>query len=401
MDKSFINQVRNFISPETISDLSNATAASTGQLEKGLDLSITSVLLGFANQSKGSLAAILGQAKNYFVDSLDGSQASPVIKGGFPSLFGSSNAEVMASIQRESGLSEPVANTVMEQATSGVLGFFKNLSPNFDTDAIFSFLGANKGAFVAALPAGFSLLGFGAGKHSAPEPVVHAQRAQPVAPVKKEKGGSIWLYIILLLIAAALVYFFLNGKGKTPTTGTVNPTVVDSNSVQQVDGTSSQTVDLNHREVLKVTLPDGVVIDAYKGGIEDRLVAFLKTDYKKMGANQLKDTWFDFDNLNFETNSAVITEDSRGQLTNIVAILHAFPDTKLKIGGYTDKTGTEAVNIKLSGERAQAVKKSLETAGKGSQVDGAEGYGSKFAKYDATAPESERVLDRHISVSVR
>ncbi len=409
MDNNFIDQVRNFISPETISDLSSSTGESATKLEKGFTMSIASVLLGFASKGEGGLSTILNQAKSHFVDSLDGTGQSSPIKGVFNSLFGDANSEVVSSIQAHSGLSTSATNSVLEQATTAVFGFFKNLSPNFDVGTITQFLSSNKGAFLAALPAGFSLAGLGGvpkvgaiPKVEPVRPVTHA-RAQ-FTPEKKEKGGSLWLYLILLLIAVALIYFFLRGRSEVPETGVnTDAGMVDVNSEQKVDGTSVSTgaIDLTSREMLKVTLPDGVVINAYKGGIEDKLVVFLKSDYKKLGGQKLKDTWFDFDNLNFETNSAVVTAESKPQLTNIVAILKAFPDAKLKIGGYTDKTGTEAVNLKLSGERAHAVKKSIEEAGRGSQIDGAEGYGSKFAKYDATAPEADRVLDRHISVSVR
>ena len=44
---------------------------------------------------------------------------------------------------------------------------------------------------------------------------------------------------------------------------------------------------------------------------------------------------------------------------NIAAILKAFPKAKFKIGGYTDKTGDEPGNMKLSNDRAKAVKDAL------------------------------------------
>jgi outer membrane protein OmpA-like peptidoglycan-associated protein len=152
---------------------------------------------------------------------------------------------------------------------------------------------------------------------------------------------------------------------------------------------------------IKVKLPNGVELDAYKGGIEDQLVSFLMTDYAKLGEDSLKKIWFDFDNLNFKTASAEITPESQHQIDNIAAILKAFPKSNIKIGGYTDKTGDEMVNKKLSKERAEAVKAALDKAGTGKQITGADGYGSDFAKYPATAPESDRVHDRRVSVSVR
>jgi outer membrane protein OmpA-like peptidoglycan-associated protein len=155
------------------------------------------------------------------------------------------------------------------------------------------------------------------------------------------------------------------------------------------------------KESLKVKLINGTEIDAFKGGIEDKLVAFLNTDYKALGADSLKNIWFDFDNLNFKTGSAELTAESQKQVDNMTAILKAYPAVKLKIGGYTDKVGDEAANKKLSGDRAGSVKAALDKAGVGAQITGAEGYGSAFAKHPSDAPESDRVTDRRVSVSVR
>ena len=78
--------------------------------------------------------------------------------------------------------------------------------------------------------------------------------------------------------------------------------------------------------------------------------------------------------------------------------MKAFPDSKIKIGGYTDKTGNEASNVKLSKARANFIKDWLNKNGVGAQVLGAEGYGSQFAKVDATASDDERSSDRKMSV---
>jgi len=144
-------------------------------------------------------------------------------------------------------------------------------------------------------------------------------------------------------------------------------------------------------------LPNGVILDANKGGIEDLLVAFLNDANAKPG----NDNWFDFNDLNFTFGTAEIVPESKKQLNNIVEILKAYPKVKIKLGGYTDKVGDEAANKKLSGERASAVAAALKEAGVATQVTGAEGYGSQFAKYPADAPEQDRLKDRRVSVSVR
>jgi outer membrane protein OmpA-like peptidoglycan-associated protein len=152
------------------------------------------------------------------------------------------------------------------------------------------------------------------------------------------------------------------------------------------------------RELLKVKLHDGTELEAYRGGIEEELVTFLNDPASKPG----KDVWFDFDNLNFKSGSADITDSSMIQIHNIVAILNAYPKVKIKIGGYTDRTGDSLGNLKLSQSRADATVAAIKSDGANlSQVLGAEGYGSEYAKAAADAPDEDRRKDRRISVSVR
>ncbi len=58
----------------------------------------------------------------------------------------------------------------------------------------------------------------------------------------------------------------------------------------------------------------------------------------------MKNKWFSFDDLNFKFGTTELVPESKRQLDNIVAILKAFPDVKIKIGGYTDKKGDDAAN---------------------------------------------------------
>lgn len=216
---------------------------------------------------------------------------------------------------------------------------------------------------------------------------------------EEKKDGALGLLLPLLLLAflAAGVYY-LFGAG----TSTSEEHIAAATETAHETADSAKPVMMETtKESLKVKLINGTEIDAYKGGIEDKLVAFLNTDYKALGADSLKKTWFDFDNLNFKTASAELTPESQKQVDNMTAILKAYPAVKLKIGGYTDKVGDEAINKKLSADRATAVKTALDKAGVGAQITDAEGYGSAFAKHAADAPESERVTDRHVSVSVR
>ncbi|HLA94622.1 MAG TPA: YidB family protein [Pyrinomonadaceae bacterium] len=153
------------------------------------------------------------------------------------------------------------------------------------------------------------------------------------------------------------------------------------------------------KTLAEVTLPNGTKLQAYPGGIEDQLVKFIQSDeYKNGTAETLKDKWFSFDDLNFVIGKTELTPESKRQLDNIIAILKAFPDLKIKIGGYTDKTGDDAANLKLSDSRAKAVQAALQKAGVGTQVPEAEGYGEKFATVEENASDEARKVDRKTAV---
>lgn len=162
---------------------------------------------------------------------------------------------------------------------------------------------------------------------------------------------------------------------------------------------SGDATTTENRTLSEVALPDGTKLQAYPGGIEDQLVKFIQSDeYKNGTAESLKEKWFVFDDLKFKFGGTELEDSSKRQLDNIIAVLKAFPNVKIKIGGYTDKKGEDAANLKLSDGRAKAVKAKLDAAGLGAQVPEAEGYGEQFATVAETATDAERAVDRKTSV---
>lgn len=205
--------------------------------------------------------------------------------------------------------------------------------------------------------------------------------------VHKSWDTALWFSLATILVTFIII------KGCSSDTSAAG--------TSEVSGTAPTPAEQTSAVSIKVKLPDGTVLDAYKGGIEDKLVAYLNSTAATDSIS--KGLWFDFDNLNFKTGSAEITEASMKQVQNISAILKAYPKVSIKIGGYTDKTGNEPDNQKLSQQRAEAVVEALKKAGAspGTQLVGAEGYGSQYARAAADAPDEERRLDRRISINVR
>ncbi len=321
-------------------------------------------------------------------------------------------ATLITSIATFAGIKESSASTLLNAATPATLGTVGQYAEdeNLNAGGFLSFLNSQKDSILAAVPSGFNLAGLlGLGSLSelgkklggitsglgdaggrAAESVRHTgQRAS---------GSPRWIWSLLLILVAIILLWYLvkgcGGRTETVATDTIAANNMADTAVAQVATAGTEVT----RESIKVSLPDGTVLNAYKGGIEDQLVAFLKDDSRPAG----KDVWFDFDNLNFRTGSAEIMEESQGQVENIAAILKAFPKARIKVGGYTDRSGDSLANIRLSQSRADAVLASLKTLKTdNTQLQGAEGYGSQFAKAPASAPDDERKKDRHISISVR
>jgi uncharacterized protein YidB (DUF937 family)/outer membrane protein OmpA-like peptidoglycan-associated protein len=218
-------------------------------------------------------------------------------------------------------------------------------------------------------------------------------------------GGSgilKWLLPLLLLGLLLLLGYWFCGKGQAPATNTNTNINKPANVVTNVNANANMNVNAapaGEKKLTEVVLPNGVKLQAFPNGIEDQLIKFIQSDEYKNGTEAtLKDKWFSFDDLNFVFGKTVLSPESKRQLDNIVAILKAFPDVKMKLGGYTDKKGDDTANLKLSDSRAKAVQAAIVKEGVGAQVPQAEGYGEKFATVPETGTDDERKVDRKTAV---
>lgn len=80
--------------------------------------------------------------------------------------------------------------------------------------------------------------------------------------------------------------------------------------------------------------------------------------------------------VNFETGRSVLTRESSIILDQVVGSLAANPDIRIEIAGYTDSTGSAAMNLSLSQARAAAVRAYLARRGISPGRMVAKGYGA-------------------------
>jgi len=428
MSFDLLESAKNLFNGNVISQASAQLGESEGGIQKALSGIIPTVLTGLLHktESSGDVSGLLNLVKGSASDAspaaltsaLQGGAGTLLSKGAdlLRSLFGDKAGAIAATLAGYAGIKESSANTLLQSAAPATLGTVGQyaIQNNLSAGGFAAFLNSQKDKILNAVPGGLNLAGIlGLGSLSAIGSklsglagnlgnAVSGAATSTVNTVKQASGGK-WIWsLLLILVAIILLWYLMRGCGGNKNNEAVTDSITtsqlaDSAMAPAPAATPAPAADAG-RESIQVTLPDGTVLNAYKGGIEDQLVTFLKDNTKPAG----KDVWFDFDNLNFKTGSAEITDESKVQLSNLAAILKAFPNTKIKVGGYTDKTGDAAVNKKLSQERADAVVNGLKNLNANpSQLLGAEGYGSEFAKAAANAPDEERKKDRHISVSVR
>lgn len=112
---------------------------------------------------------------------------------------------------------------------------------------------------------------------------------------------------------------------------------------------------------------------------------------KAIEDNMEKGVSSSFDNINFETGSAELSEGSKNALDGIVKFLKDNPDKKIQVVGHTSTDGTDEINIPLSMERAKAVTDYIEKQG----VDGSrlsyQGMGA--SKPISDIPEKNRRVE--------
>lgn len=409
---NLIETVRNFITPDVEERAATHLGESREGIRKAISGAIPALFAGFVHRAEnGDAEGLLSDARTAATHNLAESSAtlfaggttdSPTGSGWGSNLFGGNFNSLVNTIASWAGIKTGSVNSLMGllgPLSLGALGQHAR-DRNMDAGSLSSFLTSNKAAILSALPAGLSLGNLiGTGGHTAAVPTGTSVHDTTHAVVDEPRRTNwLWPLLIGLAVLALLIYFLSRGcnNDEVETTGVTSDTTTQYTTPVTTDTTVTTTT--TTRTSTKVRLANNTELDAYQGGVEERLVNCLNDASCQAG----KDQWFDFDNINFETGSSRLTSESQAQIANIVAILKAYPKAKVKIGGYTDKVGDEAANKKLSQERAEAVTAAIKAGGiTDAQLLAPEGYGSSMAKVPATASDEERRADRRIAVQLR
>jgi outer membrane protein OmpA-like peptidoglycan-associated protein len=317
------------------------------------------------------------------------------------SVFGGRANSVMEWVSSFAGVSRSSASSLLSLGLPMVLGLISRRSgPSGASAPSLMELSSSQRSFLQGAPAGLAgALGLsevagerpfvGAYEKTKLEPVPGARVVGTYDEGKPAAASSWWKWALpLLALVALLGYFFFvrrpdNSQDARAKTSEASSTAIASTAIANLGA------------FVPKSLPDGVSLNIPTNGVESRLVAFIEDHSRPVD----KDSWFSFDRLEFETGSAELKPSSQEQLRNVAEILKAYPQVKVKIGGYTDNVGDRASNMKLSADRANNTMNAIANLGIDKTRLEAEGYGEQYPVAD-NATEEGRQRNRRIDIRV-
>jgi len=228
-------------------------------------------------------------------------------------------------------------------------------------------------------------------------------------PFKDTSGPSMNILIKLTCLVGLVIAPILGGhtadangmpveaqirQGETETDMIpLEPAIEVVEGVLNADG----NFEYNVGDLFQLSLFDNTMLEVGENSSEAHLVKLLE-DKNLTTPEQFKDNWITLDRTYFKTGSDQLTEGSEQQLKNIVAILKAYPKAAIRLGGYTDNTGSAEGNLKLSERRANSVLNKLVALGANKAQLSAQGYGAEHPICPANDTDECKAKNRRIDV---
>ena len=403
MEINLLEIVKKQISGEILQKAAAFLGEDTSASQKALNAILPSVLGGVVNQST-SISSATNLMNTLTTDGHDGSifnSLSNLLNGGsatqglmaagdgiVKSLFGNKTSGIVDWIASYAGIKTGSASGLMSLVAPVVMGAIGKQISGGQTgvSGLMSLLGGQTNFIKNALPAGLSsVLGLSNLRLETPS-VVSTAQAEKIASeahitvAEKSLLSRVLPWFILLLAGLAGMFYLKMCNTKAPEPPQATAVTEVPQVVAPVD------------TIKKLSLPEGDI--TVKTG------SFLDQLYMEVIDTTLDPTKaLTFDNVNFATGSADLTEGLKMQLDDLVKIMKGFPKVEIKIEGHTDNQGNEASNKKLSENRAASVKAYLASHGIVGARMATAGFGSSKPVAD-NANEDGRAKNRRIEAMI-
>jgi outer membrane protein OmpA-like peptidoglycan-associated protein len=399
MSADLLDSLGACVTPELVGRIGATLAESPASVSKGMSGVLPALLGGLVQKStdRGAFQEIFSVVTDPANDGSalrdPGSLLGTLTQGGdsfatlaatlLPLLFGGRTDRLAGAIADYAGIKSSSATALLRLGAPLVLGLLGDRvrREGLGAPGLAALLGGQRDSISRAIPAALSGVLGGLAAPRAAEP-----RPEPRSTAPARPSGLRWL--VPLAIAAGLIALFWNlVRGDDSDRRTAERTPPAALTTPPVAAPPPSLGMRRH------ALPNGAQISIPEAGFESEILRFL-TD-----AGRPLDSWFDFDRVLFQTDSAELMASSREQLANLAQILKAYPSVRVKIGGYTDNTGDAAHNLALSRARADSVRGELLALGVAADRIEAEGYGQEHP-VASNDTEAGRAQNRRIAMRV-
>jgi len=398
MPNSMVSSLFNTFDSRSIGEIASRFGQPKEAVSQGLESSTACLLGALANKASDStwmseLFKLVSQApSNVNVSDLMGAVTDPnrassatssLLASGkklLSSAFGGNQSSIIDAVGRSTGLRPGVVTSLMSMAAPMMMSTLGRLvrSDRLNPAGLGRLLANESEGIRDLLPAGVSNLINATPATVTPSTRPIALGAIPEAEAIREttiiqeptiKSRGLW-WLIPALLLPVLIYLGYRAR---------HPVV--------------HVAPLNR--IVTRTVPGDVFVNIPPNGAAAQLLAFIRDPSKGVEPA----TWFDFDQLLFNTNSATLRPESQGQLRNIALILRTNPNVHIQIGGFTDNSGDSGHNLKLSQDRANGVLAQLVALGISPDRLEAKGYGEQSPVADNSTAEG-RARNRRVSIRV-
>lgn len=419
MAANLLTLLREQFDENAVSHLGVSLGETPAVISKALDGVLPTVMGGVAQHSKdpGAPASLLSLLQTSATDSnLIESFSDPVrtqsaIATGntlLTRIFGDKTGRITDTLATYSGAKSTSIGSLLGLAAATLMGLLNRQSSATSaltatglTDSMAGQADIVGNAMPTGLASLLPLIGIGViGTQTTT--IKQAAPVTPVAPLIEDRAARTpWLRWLLIVLGILLLLWLLrscfDGDKKTSTvvtdsTATVAP--VNTDTVASAVGTGVMADSKSGPAVeIDVELPGGRRIKVAERSFNATLADYLAKQPKAPFRT------FTFDNLTFDTNSAIIKGESETHVNELTEIMQAYPQLVIRIEGHTDNTGSESANETLSQERADAVKTQLVKAGIAADRVTTKGFASE--KPTATNQTQEgRQENRRIDVVI-
>jgi OOP family OmpA-OmpF porin len=404
MTTNLISTLTREFSGDVINKISASLGEDSRKTQEGLEGALPALVSGLVNKASTNQGAsdLLDLLKRNDFDGTRYTSAASAISGtdgisrlieaGSPllnSFFGSRTNSVIDWVTSLGGIRRTSASSLLSLAVPIVLGQLGRMlsSTGWSTSNLMKLLSDQKN-YLHNVPSGlYNALGYGATTSTTRE------REYVSEPRRHESTWWKWALPLLLLLALIpLLGRLFSGREEQIQTRVV-PTATPTIRTEATPAITPVRAELG--AFVDTRLPDGTMLRIPTNGVESKFIAFIND--RSRGVD--RETWFSMDRLEFETDSATLKPTSEEQLRNMAAIMKAYPNVNVKIGGYTDNVGNDSYNLKLSQDRANTTKNEIVRYGIAENRITAEGYGEQHPIADNSTDEG-RQRNRRIDIRV-